>query len=76
MLMMGELGESLASFQNALEFTGREKDNVNMTSTGLGQTRATRTLRTSGEIPKYQDTPKVRTSQRLYCPHFVRVLTN
>lgn len=56
----GVLGKSLATFPKySLEFTGREKG-MYMTIAALGQTRATRALRTSGEIPKYQDTPKVR----------------
>lgn len=50
----------LPVFPTTLEFTGREKGDVNMTMTVLGQTRATRTFRMSGEIPKYQDTTKVR----------------
>lgn len=46
--------------QGSIELTGRERGSADVTMTGLGQTRATRTLRTSDEIPKYQDTSKVR----------------
>lgn len=58
--IVGVLGKSLASFVKYSRIQWGGKGNMNMTIIGLGQTRATRTLRTSGEIPKYQDTPKVR----------------